>query len=233
MENKYDRVRSVSDGNFRFVYNFMPELPKYQDLQYRKGILTMKEILELREMGRLHNPHLLDWFARNKPSEELYHTKIDPHEVRNLADEPQYAAKKKELKKALFDWIAEVGDLSLIPEKEMVLNDWWNNKKGPPKTSPPKVIKNKKGYIIECGTKGSSIGYRILDQNTQALISKRKTKSWDFGFTIDQNKTVDSVDVPHTWKVYQGETIKLEKGQTLLINAHRIGYLPTEITYTY
>jgi len=233
MGNKYDRVRSVSDGNFRFVYNFMPELPKYQDLQYRKGIPTMKEILELREMGRLHNPHLLDWFAKNKPSEELYHTKIDSHEVCNLADEPHYAAKKKELKKALFDWIAEVGDLSSIPEKEMVLNDWWNNKKGPPKTSPPKVIKNKKGYIIECGTKGSSIGYRILDQNTQALISKRKTKSWDFGFTIDQNKTVDSVDVPHIWKVYQGETIKLEKGQTLLINAHRIGYLPTEITYTY
>jgi len=233
MANKYDRVRSVSDGNFRYVYNFMPELPKYQDLQYRKGIPTMKEILELHEMGRLDNPNLLDWFAKNKPTEELYHTKMDPNEVRNLADEPQYTAKKKELKEALFDWIAEVGDLSSIPEKEMVFNNWRKNKKGPPKTSPPKVIRNKKGYTIECGTKGASIGYRIVEQNNQALNSKRRTESWDFGFTIDQNKTVAYVDVPQPWKVYQGETIKLKKGQTLLINAHRIGYLPSEVTYTH
>lgn len=232
MANKYDRVRSVSDGDFRYVYNFMPELPKYQDLQYRKGIPTMKEILELHEMGRLDNPHLLDWFAKNKPTEELYHTKMDPNEVRNLSDEPQYAAKKKELKEALFDWIAEVGDLSSIPEKEMVFNNWWKNNKGPPKTSPPKVIRNKKGYTIECGTKGASIGYRIVDQNYQVLNSKRKTESWDFDYTIDQNKTVDSVDVSQPWKVYQGETIKLEKGQTLLINAHRIGYLPSEAICT-
>ena len=232
MANKYDRVRSVSDGDFRYVYNFMPELPKYQDLQYRKGIPTMKEILELHEMGRLDNPHLLDWFAKNKPTEELYHTKMDPNEVRNLSDEPQYAAKKKELKEALFDWIAEVGDLSSIPEKEMAFNNWWKNNKGPPKTSPPKVIRNKKGYTIECGTKGASIGYRIVDQNYQVLNSKRKTESWDFDYTIDQNKTVDSVDVSQPWKVYQGETIKLEKGQTLLINAHRIGYLPSEAICT-
>jgi len=232
MANKYDRVRSVSDGNFRYVYNFMPKLPKYQDLQYRKGIPTMNEILELHEIGCLDNPHLLDWFAKNKPTEELYHTKLDSHEVRNVAEDLLYATKKEELKEALFDWIVKVGDLSSIPEKEMVFKNWWNNKNTNPKTSPPKVIRAKKGYRIECATKGASIGYRIVDQNSQALNSKRSTKSWDFGFTIDQNKIVDFVDVPQSWKVYQGETIKLEKGQTLLINAHRIGYSPSEETYT-
>lgn len=232
MADKYDRVRSVSDGNFRFVYNFMPELPKYQDLQYRKGIPTMKEILELHEMGRLDNPHLLDWFAKNKPTEELYHTKVDFNEVSNLAEDPQYETKMEELKEALFDWISEVGDLSLMPEKEMVFNNWWKNKNAPPKTLPPKVICNKKGYTIECETKGASIGYRIVDKNNQALSSKRRIKSWDFGFTNIQNKIVDSVNVPRPWKVYEGETIKLKKGQTLLINAHRIGYLPSEAIYT-
>ena len=110
MENKYDRVRSVSDGNFRYVYNFMPELPKYQDLQYRKGLPTMKEILELHEMGHLDNPHLLDWFVKNKPNEELYHTKMDFHEVQNL--EKASSIQQKKRKEALFDWIAKVSYLS-------------------------------------------------------------------------------------------------------------------------
>ena len=234
MANKYDRVRSVSDGDFRYVYNFMPELPKYQDLQYRKGIPTMKEILELYKEGNLDNPYLLDWFAGNKPSEELYHTKMDPNELLNIAEEPQYAAKKKELKETLFDWITKVGDLSSVGEKEMVFNNWWKNTKEPPKTSPPKIIGNKNGVTIECATKGASIGYRIVDQGDLLdAKSRRRAKSWDFGFTIDQEKPIELVDVHKPWKIYLGETINLEKGQTLIINAHRIGYLPNEVTYTY
>ncbi|WP_318311607.1 sulfatase family protein [Flagellimonas crocea] len=234
MANKYDRVRSVSDGDFRYVYNFMPELPKYQDLQYRKGIPTMKEILELYKEGNLDNPYLLDWFAGNKPSEELYHTKMDPNELLNIAEEPQYAAKKKELKETLFDWITKVGDLSSVGEKEMVFNNWWKNTKEPPKTSPPKIIGNKNGVTIECATKGASIGYRIVDQGDLLdAKSRRRAKSWDFGFTIDQEKTIELVDVHKPWKIYLGETISLEKGQTLIINAHRIGYLPNEVTFTY
>jgi len=232
MANKYDRVRSISDGDFRYVYNFMPERPKYQDLQYRKGIPTMKEILELYEDGSLENPYLLDWFAKNKPTEELYHTKVDPYEISNLAENTQYANKKQELKEALFDWIAKVGDLSSVPEKKMVFNNWWNNKTVPPKTLPPRVIQGKKGYKIECATKGASIGYRITNQKDHEIKSKRLTKSWDFGFTIDQKKIVDSVDVRKPWNVYQGETIKLDKGQSLIINAHRIGYLNSELTFT-
>jgi hypothetical protein len=127
-----------------------------------------------------------------------------------------------------------VGDLSSVGEKEMVFNNWWKNTKEPPKTSPPKIIGNKNGVTIECATKGASIGYRIVDQGDLLdTKSRRRAKSWDFGFTIDQEKTIEFVDVHKPWKIYLGETISLEKGQTLIINAHRIGYLPNEVTYTY
>ena len=158
MSTKYGKVRPVSVGNHRYVYNYMPELLKYQDLQYRKGIPTKKEILELHDMERLVNLHPLIRFSKNKPTGELYCAKMDPNEVRNLVDEPKYVEKKKELKEALFGWIAE---------KEMVFNNWW---------------KKNTGYTIEYGPIGASIGYHIVDQNI----------------------SVDSVDVPQPWKVYHG-----------------------------
>lgn len=77
MANQYDRVRSVSDGTFRYVYNFKPEVPKYQDLAYRRQMASMQEIIDMRDAGEISNPYLLDWFAAPKPQEELYYTAKD------------------------------------------------------------------------------------------------------------------------------------------------------------
>lgn len=54
MDERYDRVRSVRDKQYRYIYNFMPQQPKYQDIAYRLGIPMMKELLELHKEGRLN-----------------------------------------------------------------------------------------------------------------------------------------------------------------------------------
>lgn len=230
--NKYDRVRAVTDGSFRYIYNFNPELPKYQDTDYRKGIASMQEILQMREEGKISNPYLKDWFVAPKPQEELYYTKKDPDEVHNLADNPQYASKLKELKEALFSWIEEVGDLSAIPEREMVVENWWNMKLEPPKTSTPQINKVAKGVKITCATEGASIGYQILSSADASRTEIKPAKSWDFGYVGAYNGGKDKLEVPLPWKVYTGEIIDLKQGEVLLVNAHRIGYEPSEITYT-
>ncbi len=45
-----------------------------------------------------------------RSQEELYEIKSDPHQVRNLANDPQFAETKKTLKKALFGNMQETGD---------------------------------------------------------------------------------------------------------------------------
>ena len=232
MANKYDRVRSVTDGNFRYVYNFKPKLPKYQDLVYRKGMASMQEIIELRDAGKITNPYLLEWFVSPKPQEELFYTSKDPDEIHNLKDNPMFEAKKAELKKALFDWLEEIGDMGTLSEKDLVNITWWKGKGAPPVTAYPQFESTDDGVSITTNTPGASIGYRIFDGNIRETTLTRDIKSWCFKFyyPIDGKSTVE---VPKPWKVYTGGTIPLRKGQTLLVNAQRIGYRPSENSYTF
>lgn len=229
-DTKYDRVRSISDGSFRYVYNFEPEKPKYMDIEYRKGIRTMSEILEHKAAGSITNPYLLDWFNKTKPQEELYYTLKDSDEVINLANDSRYNSKKEELKKALFEWIDTVGDLSITSEKEMIAN-WWNHKPTAPKTEKA-TIKIKNGFAtLSCATEGASIGYRIQNNSVPDSII-RQAKSWDFYNLFGNHKTND-IKVPLPYKVYTGEPIALKKGERIIVNTHRIGYEPTEVVKKY
>lgn len=232
MDLQVDRVRSVSDGNFRYVYNFHPELPKFQNLAYRNQIASMKEILSMKDSGEIKNPYLLDWFATPKPVEELYYTTKDPDEVHNLATNPAFQEKKEELKKVLFDWLDDVGDLSETPEKELVRSLWWQGKDKAPLTQKADVTKTTNGITLTTKTEGASIGYRIFEGTVKDTMVSRSIKTWDF-YAIFNRSQETSIQVPKAWQVYVGGTIPLKKGQTIQINTHRIGYRPTEITYKF
>lgn len=232
MADKYDRVRSVSDGTFRYVYNFHPEVPKYQDLAYRKQMASMKEIIQMRDAGTITNPYLLDWFSTPKPTEELYYTAKDPDEVHNLADAQAYQDKKEELKNILFQWIEEVGDMGEIPEQEMVLEHWWKGKDHAPKTSKPTIQKNPQGVSISCETEGASIGYRIFNGGVKDTSITRTIKTWDFWYLMPRNGET-TVEVPKPWSVYTGGTVPLKKGQVIQVRAQRIGYTFTDNMYNY
>ncbi|WP_375587772.1 sulfatase [Flagellimonas aurea] len=230
MADKYDRVRSVSDGTFRYVYNFHPEIPKYQDLAYRKQMASMKEIISMRDAGTIKNPYLLDWFNTPKPVEELYYTAKDPDEVHNLANNKAYDGKKEELKKVLFQWMEEVGDLGAMSEKDMVLEHWWKGKGHPPKTSKPIIKETPQGVSLSCETDGASIGYRIFDGGKIDSSITRKIKTWDFFYLMPKNGKT-TITVPKPWSVYSGGTIPLHSGQVIQVNAQRIGYTPSETMY--
>ncbi|MBK8632168.1 MAG: sulfatase [Saprospiraceae bacterium] len=158
MDTEYDRVRAVSDGRFKYLKNYMPEKPYYQDIQYRLSQKSMVEILRLRDEGKLDEVQMY-WFRKTKPDEELFDVYADPYELHNLANEPQYQDKLMELRKQHLDWIKTYGDLGAIPEKELI-SKWWNGLNGPPKTQTP-ILEIKQGKIIlSCVTKGASIAFK-------------------------------------------------------------------------
>lgn len=50
-------------------------------------------------------------WAQHKPLEELYDTEADPHEIQNLAADPEYVDKLAELRRAHNAWRRRYGDL--------------------------------------------------------------------------------------------------------------------------
>jgi uncharacterized sulfatase len=67
-----------------------------------------------------HNPEVAKRVAliRNRPAEELYNVKNDPYELKNLADNPAYAAIKARLIVQLEAWMKQQGDKGLETEME-------------------------------------------------------------------------------------------------------------------
>jgi N-sulfoglucosamine sulfohydrolase len=158
MDTEYDRVRAVSDGRYKYLKNYMPEKPYYQDIEYRLGQQSMKEILRLRDEGKLNEKQMY-WFRKSKPKEELFDTKTDPNEYLNLVNNPKYQAKLVELRKKHQEWLNKYGDLGAIPEKEL-LAKWWNGKDKAPQTNPPLISTQRNKVSINCTNKGASIGYK-------------------------------------------------------------------------
>ena len=117
MAERYDTVRSVSDGRYHYLRNFMPHLSWSQYVSYTEQMPTMQAWRRLAEEGRLDGPPAR-YFRPAKPPEELYDIQADPHEVHNLAGDPQHKAALERLREACTRWMRETGDLGLLPEYE-------------------------------------------------------------------------------------------------------------------
>ena len=104
MDEQVDHVRAARDRRFKYIRNYRTDLPRYQDITYRRQMAAMQDILRLRDEGRLDPVQSL-WFQPTKPAEELYDTEADPHEVRDLSGDPAYGAHLERLRAALDGWL--------------------------------------------------------------------------------------------------------------------------------
>lgn len=161
MDADYDMIRSVHDGRYQLIKNYHPNLPRYQNNQYRIDQQPMMaEILQMRKSGKLP-PNALRWFE-SKSEYELYDLKNDPYEFNDLTKNPAHAGKLKELQHAISEWQERCDPYARIPEREMV-EKWWQGKTTMPETAKP-VIRIREGMVsITCQTEGASIGYRFSD----------------------------------------------------------------------
>ena len=169
MDSEYDRVRAVTDGEFKYIRNYMPEKPNYQNVKYRLQNPLMTHLLELNSKGLL-NANQARWFAPTKPAEELYHTKTDPWEFKNLIGNPLYEEKLRELRKAHEDWVLTYGDLGALDEMSMVRN-WWGGKDSPPVTSPAESTYQGGKISLKSSSPGASFGYRKSKNEPWKLYS--------------------------------------------------------------
>lgn len=113
-DEKYDLVRTLRKGRFEYVRNFQPF--NFDGLQnnYRYRMLAYQEWRSLYLAGELNE--LQSEFFRPRPPEQLYDIAADPHETRNLADDPAYADVLLEMRGRMTTWMKSMPDLSLYPE---------------------------------------------------------------------------------------------------------------------
>jgi arylsulfatase A-like enzyme len=228
MDTEYDRVRMVKDKQFQYLYNYMPEKTYYQNIEYRLSIPMMKEFLKLRDEGKLDSAQAA-WF-KTKPVEELYDVKNDPHEIHNLVNDARYKTKLAELRSAYQAWNKRVGDMANIPEKDMI-SKMWNGAPTAPLTDTPLITKTPAGVKITCKTKGASIGYRIAKAGQIQKPEMHTVQTWDYGFVFNAAKNGTQRPAAPVWQVYTGDAIPLQKGDTLKVNAMRIGFKPAVVKF--
>ena len=122
MDERYDIIRSVRDQRYRYIRNFEPLKPYYQYMNTPEKGATMKEIRKAESSGNL-SPTMALFSADRKPVEELYDLQNDPQEIHNLAGDDDQQKRLIIMRAALADWQNEVGDIGLIPEAEIEIQE--------------------------------------------------------------------------------------------------------------
>jgi uncharacterized sulfatase len=167
MDETYDRIRSARDKRWKYIKNFEPGKPYAQYIAYGELMPTLMEMRRLNKdeatlMGEGKVPNLLTpaqrlFFRPEKPVEELYDTLADPHEINNLAGDPQHAATLKRLRGALAAWQKQTNDPGAVPEAELIAR--WRPGGVWPVTAAPIARREIGRLTLSCPTEGASIAY--------------------------------------------------------------------------
>ncbi|QDT07155.1 Sulfatase [Rubripirellula lacrimiformis] len=117
-DEKYDLVRTLRKGNFKYVRNFEAFYPDGMQNNYRYQMAAYRQWRSLYQAGKLNE--VQSQFFRPKSVESLYDLDVDPFETHNLAGDPAHAAKLLELRSRLMDRLKGMPDLSFVPEAKLV-----------------------------------------------------------------------------------------------------------------
>ena len=89
MDEAFDVARSVRDGRWLYIRNFMPHLSWMQPEAYSDASTFRQELKRLAAAGKLAAGPLT-YAAPRRALEELYDSEADPHQLHNLAGDASH-----------------------------------------------------------------------------------------------------------------------------------------------
>lgn len=113
-DEKYEMLRSIRIGNWKYIRSYQPYYADGLQNNYRYKMLAYREWRDLYNQGELEPEQAA--FFEPKPAERLYDLLVDPHEVNNLADADEHQARLAEMREALDKQLLAMPDLSFFPE---------------------------------------------------------------------------------------------------------------------
>ena len=206
MDIEYDMMRSARDARFLYIRNFEPELPYAGHIIYRNQSAIMQEWLRLQAERKLTGSAAL-WMRTNRPAEELYDTKADPHQIRDLAADPAHKMTLERMRKAVIDWMVRTGDQGLVHEPEMIQRMWPGGVQ--PETAQP--------YIVPRRTPDGPVRQESMTITApMEVVIYVPTQGASIGYTTDTGPSPK-------WRLYTGP-ILVDAPMTLRAKAIRYGY---------
>ena len=116
-DEKYDLCRSLRVGDWKYIRNYQPYLPDGLQNNYRYLMLAYREWRELYNEGKLGSDQRQ--FFEPKGPEMLFDLSTDPHEVSNLAGNPDHQARLSEMREELRKRLVGMPDLGFYPEDKL------------------------------------------------------------------------------------------------------------------
>lgn len=114
MDERNDLSRTVTDGRFRYIRNYMPHRIYMQYQSSARSARSMQLWEQMYEDGELNEVQARLW--QDKAPEEMYDLHNDPDEVVNLIGDPTHEEKYRELYAALDQHMIDIWDGGFIPE---------------------------------------------------------------------------------------------------------------------
>jgi hypothetical protein len=115
MSERYDFSRTVTDGRYYYIRNYMPNRPNGRDITYGFEVQANWRVWREHYDAGLCND-IQSQFFQPKPVIEFFDTQTDPWHVNNLAGKPEFQKKIRSLEKDLDQWMIITRDIGLIPE---------------------------------------------------------------------------------------------------------------------
>lgn len=113
----YDMSRSVYEGRYLYIRNYMPQMPYIQNaIIFNTAKQSMAEIHRPHEKGTL--PSSMEKYFHPKPIVELYDLQEDPFELINLAGNSAHLQRMEMMQAKLNQWMVKHRDSGLINEAE-------------------------------------------------------------------------------------------------------------------
>lgn len=114
MDERYDFVRTVTDGRYRYIRNYMPFLPTVQNQAFAWLARGYQDWDELQRAGKLTPVQRKAFEAR--PYEEFYDLRADPDQIDNRIGDATHARAIQAMRRALDQHMLDIKDNGFIPE---------------------------------------------------------------------------------------------------------------------
>jgi arylsulfatase A-like enzyme len=117
-------IRSVRDRSWKYVRNLHPEFQHATHINRAQAGDGLAYWRSWEEKART-DPHAASLVRRYKqrPREELYNLENDPHELRNLADDPEQDARLARMRALLDTWMREQGDQETVFNEPLLIGE--------------------------------------------------------------------------------------------------------------
>jgi len=114
MDERYDMMRTVTDGRFRYIRNYSPHRIWGQRGGFQWNAKAYQEWEAAHIAGTLNA--VQEEFWQTKPYEQFFDVEADPDQVDNLIQSDDHRDRINEMRRALDAHILKVNDNGFIPE---------------------------------------------------------------------------------------------------------------------